>query len=51
MQSMGELSHAQANTLQDSLEAGQGDYFRLVGIRQDFVLVPTIDPIVLLSKM
>ena len=29
MQSMGELSHAQANPFQNSLEACQGDYSRL----------------------
>ena len=28
MQSMGELSHAQANPFQDSFEACQGDYSR-----------------------
>lgn len=31
MQSMGELSHAQANPFQSSFEACQGDYSRLAG--------------------
>lgn len=51
MQSMGELPHAEAHTFQDSFEACQGDYSRSVGHPRRIRLVPTIDPIILRSKM
>ena len=51
MKSMGELPHAQAYPFQDPFEARQGNYSRSVGNPVELYLLPTIDPIILRSKM
>ena len=51
MQSVGEFPHAQAYPFQDPFEACQSNYSRSVDHCIRFRAVPTIDPIVLGSKM
>ena len=48
---MGELSHAQAHPFEDSFEACQSDCLSLATEIPMPYLVPTIDPIILCSKV
>ena len=51
MKSMGQLSHSQAYPLQGPFEACQGDCFSSVGYPVKLSPVPTIDPIILCTKV
>lgn len=51
MQSMGEFPHAQAYPFQDPFEACQGDCLKSVEFPTRLHPIPTIDPIILRSKM